>query len=74
MELWYREGHDPISPSHRKVGTLIAFSQSLLNQPSWSLLGLFPFKRTLPDFDLDNDGEMAAIVWGMKASEIIPLT
>jgi len=74
MELWYRECHDPILPTHKKVGTLIMFSQSLLNQPSWSILGMFPFKRALPDLDLDNDGEMAAIVWSMKASEIIPLT
>jgi hypothetical protein len=74
MELWFRECHDPVSPLHKKLGTLTLFSQTLLNQPSWSLLGLWIMKRALPDLDLDNDGEMAGIVWTMKANELIPLT
>jgi hypothetical protein len=74
MELWFRECHDPVSPLHKKLATLTLFSQTLLNQPSWSLLGLWIMKRALPDLDLDNDGEMAGIVWTMKANELIPLT
>jgi len=37
------------------------------------LEGLFPMKRALPEFDLDNDGEMATITYTMKADEVIPL-
>ena len=74
MELWYTECHDPVSPTHKKTGTLSLFSQTLLNQPSWLLAGLWPFKRGLPDLDLDNEGEMATIVWTMKADELTPLT
>lgn len=74
MELWFRECHDPVTPTHKKLGTLTLFSQTLLNQPSWSLVGLWIMKRALPDLDLDNEGEMAGIVWTMKANELIPLT
>lgn len=74
MELWYREGFDPVSPFHKKLGTLIGFSQSRLNQPAWSIHTLFPFKRGLPDWAIENEGEMAGVTWGMKASEIFPLT
>jgi hypothetical protein len=74
METWFRECHDPVSPTHKKVATLSLFSQTLLNQPAWLLNGLWIMKRALPDLDLENDGEMAAIVWTMKASELVPIT
>ena len=74
MELWFVECQDPVSPLHKKIGTLTMFSGTLFNQPSWTLLGLWVSKRALPDLDLDNDGEMATIVWTLKASEMLPLT
>lgn len=75
MEAWYTgETTDPVLPSYKKVGTLLSFSQSNLIQVSYMLIGLYPFKRTLPDFELENDGEMATIVWGMKADEVTLLS
>lgn len=71
MEGWYSaESSDPVLPTYKKVGTVLAFSQSNIIQVSYMLIGLYPFKRTLPDFELENDGELATIVWGMKADEV----
>lgn len=70
MEAWWSECKDPVSPLHKKIGTLIAFSQSTIMQVSYMLFGVFPSKRALPDFDLDNDGDMAALVWTLKADEV----
>lgn len=74
MESWFDECKDPVSPLHKKVATLLAFSQSNITQKSWFLSGLFPSKRALPDFELENDGEMANVVWTMKADELLPLS
>ena len=74
MEAWYTEGKDPVSPTYKKIGTLIMFSQSNIIQVSYMLIGLYVFKRTTPDLELENDGELATIVWGMKADEVEPLS
>lgn len=74
MEIWVEENKDPVSLFAKKVGTLTMFSQSLITQKSYMLEGLFPSKRTLPELELDNDGEMAMITYTMRADEVIPLT
>lgn len=74
MESWFAENKDPITPTAQKVGTLIWYSQTRLITPSYSLLQLYPYKRGTPEGDLDNDGEVAALTWGMKTSEVLPLT
>jgi hypothetical protein len=73
MESWYEECKDPVSPTHKKLGTLTMFSQSNLTQISYMLDGLFPQKRGLPDLDLDSDGEMAMVTWTMKGDEVFDL-
>lgn len=73
MELWFRESQDPAPPTYRKVGTLVLPTLSGQGERSFTLVGLFPRRRTLPDFEMENEGEMAAATWGMVASEIIPL-
>lgn len=67
MELWFQECQDPVLPTHKKVGTVVIFSQSNIKQGFVSLVGLFPSKRAMPDLELDNDGEMAVLTYTMKA-------
>ena len=73
LDLWLRECTDPVSPLHKKLGTLIIESQSTLTKVSFALLGLFVFKRATPDLDLENDGEMAMITWSFKAADLTRL-
>lgn len=73
MELWYRECQDPVSPLHRKTGVLMVMSETGLGRAAYSVVGAILTKRKLPDLDLDNDGEMATVVWTIKAAELLPL-
>lgn len=71
MEAWFEECKDPVLPTHKKIATLLHFSQSNLMTVGYMLIGLFPSKRALPDLDMDNEGEMGTIVWTMKADELL---
>ncbi len=73
MEVWFKEGQDPIVPTYKKPCTLIMQSLSGQKERSYTLIGVFVMKRTLPDLDKADDGEMASIEWGMSVDDIIPL-
>lgn len=73
MELWYRESQDPVSPTYKKPVTLSMLSISGGKTKSFTLVGVFPTKRALPDLDKENEGEMATIVWTMSVDDVIPL-
>lgn len=73
MEVWYREAQDPITPTYKKPCTLIHKSLSGSKSRSYTLLGVFPKKRTLPDLEKKNEGEMALVEWMMSVDDVIPL-
>jgi hypothetical protein len=73
MEQWFDAGKDPVTPDHKRLATLTLFSQMALPIFSVALTGTFPTKRALPDLELENDGEMAGIVWSMSSDEVIRL-
>jgi hypothetical protein len=73
MEIWFKEGQDPISPTYKKPCTLIMTSLSGNKSKSYTLIGVFVSKRVLPDLDKSDDGEMAQIEWTMSVDDIIPL-
>lgn len=73
MELWFAQSKDPVLPTHKRLATLTLFTQLGLPLVSFALVGTFPMKRALPDLELENDGEMAGIVWSMSADEVLPL-
>ena len=73
LELWFREAQDPISPTYKKPGTLIHHSLSDGASRSYTLVGLFPKKRKLPDLDMSNEGEMAMAVWTMAVDDVVPI-
>lgn len=73
MELWYREGQDPVSPGYKKAATLVHTSISGNTTASFTLVNVFPTKRALPDLEMVNEGEMAAVEWSMSADDIEPI-
>jgi hypothetical protein len=73
LELWFKEGQDPVSPTYKKPGTLIYKSLSGRPIARYTLLGVFISARTLPETDRANEGEPAVIMWSMHADDILPL-
>lgn len=73
MEAWFRECQDPISPTYKKPCTLTHQSISGGASRSYSLSGVFPKGRNLPDLEKINDGDMAQVEWVMSVDDVLPL-
>lgn len=73
MELWLQEGRDPVSPIYKKVATMIWTNIHGEVAAVWSLVGLSVSKRSTPDAEMGNDGEMASIEWTFKYDSMVPL-
>lgn len=73
MELWYSMCKDPVDPQYKRAGTLIHKSISGQTLRTFSLLGLYPKKRGLPDLELENEGELATVEWSFKADQVLPI-
>lgn len=75
MEEWFNQTHgdgrEPnVDLAYKRTGTLRLPSISGAIQVSFTLDELFPTKRALPDFEMDNEGEMAQVEWTFVASDI----
>lgn len=73
MEVWLQEGRDPVTPTYKKVATMIWTDIHGVERTSWSLVGLAVSKRGTPDGEMANDGEMAAIEWTFKYDSMVPV-
>ena len=70
MEIWLREAQDPVTPTYKKPATLIHRSLSGETLRTDTLLGLWVKSRKLPDLELNNDGDMAVVEYGLQADDI----
>lgn len=70
LEKWYSDSTDPVSPTYKKPATLVQQSISNRQTRSWSVVGLFPMKRKLPDLEMKNDGDMAEIEYTFSFDDI----
>ena len=73
MELWFRESQDPVSPTYKKPVTLTHESLSGNASSNYSLGGVFPKGRNLPDLEKLNEGEIAQVEWVMSGDSILPI-
>lgn len=73
MEAWFLESQDPVSPTYKKPCTLTHTSISGNASRNFSLSGVFPKGRNLPDLEKINEGELAQVEWVMQADDILPL-
>jgi len=74
LEVWFRESQDPVSPTYKKVAALTMKSISGLTVRTFTLLGMFPRKRKLPDVEMANEGELAQVEWTFSVDDILPTT
>jgi hypothetical protein len=73
MELWFKEGQDPVTPTYKKPCTLVMTSISGQRSRNYTLVGVFVTKRALPDLDKANEGELAVAMWTLSYDDIIPI-
>lgn len=70
LELWRREGVDPVSPTYKKIGTLIKRSIDGQIASTRTITGLWIKKRTDADLDMANEGEPAMVEFTFSADKI----
>jgi hypothetical protein len=73
MEAWYKSSQDPVAPDYKRPAVLIYPRISGAVGSSFSLLGVFPTKRVLPEGKMDGDGEGQNVVWTLSIDDIIPI-
>ena len=73
LEFWFREGRDPVTPTYKKVGTLIKRDIGGNIASTNSLTGLWIMKKKGADLDLSNEGEPAMIEWSFSADSVLPI-
>ena len=73
MEAWFAMAQDPVMPAYKYAGVLIHKSISGGITRTYELSGMFPTKRTLPDLEMANEGEMAVAEWTISVDQLTPL-
>lgn len=73
MELWFSDSQDPVASNYKKNATVIYKSISGNVLRTYSLVGVFPTKRVLPDLDMANEGELALVEWTFSADLPLPI-
>jgi hypothetical protein len=71
-ESWYAQAQDPVVPTYKRTATLLQQSLSGAIQRTWTLTGVFPKKRGLPDLDMGNAGDQAVITWALSIDDVLP--
>lgn len=73
LEAWFKEGQDPVTATYKKAATLIHKSNSGRVLRTFSLIGVFVFKRGLPELKMVEEGEMAVVKWSLSIDDLEPI-
>lgn len=73
IEAWYKSAQDPVAPLYKLPVTLLLKTDTGRMIRTFTMIGVFPRKRSLPDFEMKNEGEMAAVTWTFSYDEIMPV-
>lgn len=74
MELWYRESQEPVTATYKKAVTLVHHSVMENKLPrTFSLAGVFPKRRKMPDLEMAGSGEMTVVEWTLCVDVISPI-
>ena len=73
MELWWKSATDPVTADYKKEVVIqhqaIGGSETLRQ---YTLSGVFPKSRKLPDLDLADDGALAIVEWTLSVDDVSP--
>lgn len=72
MEKWFQDSQDPVKPGYKKPATLCFINIEGKVTRAFSLIGVFPKKRKLPDMDLANAGDMTVAEWTLAVDDVQP--
>jgi len=73
LEAWLVAGRDPVQPGYKRAATMTWINIHGEVAGVWDIRGIFCSKRTLPDAEMGNDGEMAQIEWTFKHDSCVPI-
>lgn len=73
MEAWFEEGVDPVTPTYKKLGTLIQISNTGSIRRGWAITGVWVSKRKLSDMEMSDAGEMSVNEYVLKVDDVSPL-
>ena len=70
MDGWWDEGKDPVTLTYKKPCTMAYISLSGLVVQVYTLTGCWLNKRATPDAELENEGDLAEMTYGMCWDDI----
>ncbi len=73
MELWYKQGQDPVQSGYKKDAVLIIKRVGIGLPRTFQLTGLFVAGRKTADLEMKGAGDMAFETWKMSADSMRPL-
>ena len=73
MEVWYKEGQDPVLPTYKKPCTLNMPRISGAIGLSYTLIGVWVTGRGIPGMKMGDDGEMQVITFPISIDNILPI-
>jgi hypothetical protein len=71
-QAWYNDSKGDTALNYKKPAVLTLISSSGIVKSSWVLKGVFPRKRKISDFDMDNEGEDTRTTWTLSIDEMVP--
>lgn len=71
LEAWFAASQ-AAATGYKKAATLTKKTVDGATLRNFTLLGIYPFKRKLPDLDMKNEGEMGVVEWTFKGDLILP--
>lgn len=71
-EAWFAEGQEPVSPTYKKAAILLMRSLTGNKFRVRTIIGAWISKRTDPDLEQENDGDMATIEYTVSVDRILP--
>jgi hypothetical protein len=73
MELWFVESQEPVSPTYKKVATLVKNAIDGTVGSTNQLVGVFPKKRVIDEGEMANEGEMSNVTWTLSIDKVLPI-